>query len=111
MTDATAARTGRGRTTSLARAGPTDAPPQRGREAVQDLRHRRRIGSACWRLSCCWPRSCRTALSAFRQTYLTIDVPLPADVLDPQGNRDPAEMAKVTTFGYAPADRRGAARR
>ena len=39
---------------------------------------------------------------AFRQTYLTIPVTLNADRLDPDGNRDPAEMARVTTFGYAP---------
>ncbi len=39
---------------------------------------------------------------AFRQTYITIPVTLNADRLDPAGNRDPAEMATVTTFGYAP---------
>lgn len=39
---------------------------------------------------------------AFRQTYITIPVTLNADRLDPAGNRDPAEMAAVTTFGYAP---------
>ena len=39
---------------------------------------------------------------AFRQTYLTIPVTLDAERLDPAGNRDPAEMASVTTFGYAP---------
>lgn len=39
---------------------------------------------------------------AFRQTYITIPVTLDADRLDPDGNRDPAGMARVTTFGYAP---------
>jgi len=39
---------------------------------------------------------------AFRQTYITIPVTLNADRLDPSGNRDPDEMAAVTTFGYAP---------
>jgi len=39
---------------------------------------------------------------AFRQTYLTIPVTLDADRLDPAGTRDPADMAAVTTFGYAP---------
>lgn len=39
---------------------------------------------------------------AFRQTYLTIPVMLDADRLDPAGTRDPADMAAVTTFGYAP---------
>lgn len=37
---------------------------------------------------------------AFRQTYLNIPVELPAEVLDPRGNRDPAEMAKVLTLTY-----------
>ena len=40
-------------------------------------------------------------LPAFTQTYISIDVALPAETLDPEGNRDPAEMAKVITFGYA----------
>ncbi|QUS35348.1 phosphate ABC transporter permease PstA [Falsirhodobacter algicola] len=38
--------------------------------------------------------------SAFRQTYAAFEMTLPADVLDPQGNRDPAEMARVSTIGY-----------
>ncbi|WP_028725674.1 phosphate ABC transporter permease PstA [Paracoccus zeaxanthinifaciens] len=37
---------------------------------------------------------------AFRQTYLSIPVALDADVLDPKGNRDPAEMSKVLTLSY-----------
>ena len=37
---------------------------------------------------------------AFRQTYLNIPVTLDAAVLDPKGNRDPAEMAKVLTLSY-----------
>ena len=41
-------------------------------------------------------------LPAFTQTYVSINVELKADKLDPKGNRDPAEMAKVTTFGYNP---------
>lgn len=40
--------------------------------------------------------------NAFRQTYITIPITLNADRLDPAGNRDRAEMARVTTFGYAP---------
>ncbi|WGV16750.1 phosphate ABC transporter permease PstA [Fuscovulum ytuae] len=39
-------------------------------------------------------------LSAFRQTWITIPVTLDAAVLDKQGNRNPDEMAKVTTLGY-----------
>ena len=41
-------------------------------------------------------------LSSFRQTYISFPVTLTAERLDPEGNRDPAEMASVTTFGYLP---------
>jgi len=44
----------------------------------------------------------RNGTPAFTQSFLTIEVALPADKLDKNGNRDPAEMAKVSTFGYAP---------
>ncbi len=40
--------------------------------------------------------------SSFQQTFITLPVDLTADRLDKQGNRDPAEMAKTTTIGYAP---------
>ena len=40
-------------------------------------------------------------LGAFRQTFVVFDIRLEASTLDKKGNRDPAEMAKVTTFGYA----------
>ncbi|NNE88267.1 MAG: phosphate ABC transporter permease PstA [Silicimonas sp.] len=39
---------------------------------------------------------------AFQQTYITLDVELAANKLDKNGNRDPADLAKVSTFGYAP---------
>jgi phosphate transport system permease protein len=42
----------------------------------------------------------RDGSGAFRQTYLSIPVALDAQVLDPQGNRDPAEMASVLTLSY-----------
>ncbi|MHA6323745.1 phosphate ABC transporter permease PstA [Roseivivax sp. CAU 1753] len=41
-------------------------------------------------------------VSAFQQTFITVPVFLDADALDKTGNRDPAEMAKVSTFGYTP---------
>ncbi|CTQ34097.1 phosphate ABC transporter permease PstA [Jannaschia rubra] len=47
--------------------------------------------------------------SAFRQTTIRIDVPLDAARLDPSGTRDPAAMAGVTTFRYAPLLREGLA--
>ena len=41
-------------------------------------------------------------LSSFRQTFIEVPITLEAEALDPQGNRDAAEMASVSTFGYAP---------
>lgn len=41
-------------------------------------------------------------LGAFRQTYITLEIPLPEATLDKSGRRDPVAMAKVSTFGYAP---------
>ena len=41
-------------------------------------------------------------LSSFRQTFLEVPITLAAERLDPEGGRDPAEMASVSTFGYAP---------
>jgi phosphate transport system permease protein len=40
--------------------------------------------------------------SGFRQTFITLDIALPEAKLDKSGQRDVVEMAKVTTFGYAP---------
>ncbi|MGJ8622407.1 MAG: phosphate ABC transporter permease PstA [Yoonia sp.] len=41
-------------------------------------------------------------LSSFQQTFITLPIELSADRVDKKGNRDPAEMAKTTTIGYAP---------
>ncbi|MFN3500949.1 MAG: phosphate ABC transporter permease PstA [Allorhizobium sp.] len=41
-------------------------------------------------------------LSSFRQTYISLDVNLDAAKLDKSGNRDRAEISKVSTFGYVP---------
>jgi phosphate transport system permease protein len=40
-------------------------------------------------------------LSSYRQTFITIPVALDEAKLDKSGKRDPAEMSKVTTVGYA----------
>lgn len=40
--------------------------------------------------------------AAFTQTFVTVEVELPAARLDPAGNRDPDDLRKVTTFGYTP---------
>jgi len=39
---------------------------------------------------------------AFTQTFVTLNVELLESKLDKSGTRDPAAIAKVTTFGYAP---------
>lgn len=39
---------------------------------------------------------------AFQQTFVQLDVELLASKLDKKGNRDPDDIAKVSTFGYAP---------
>ncbi|MFT5628858.1 MAG: phosphate transport system permease protein [Gammaproteobacteria bacterium] len=43
-----------------------------------------------------------SGVGAFRQTYIMLEIALPEAKLDVTGTRDPAVMAKVTTFGYAP---------
>lgn len=42
----------------------------------------------------------RDGSGAFFQTYARIPVAIEAEVVDPQGNRDPAEMRKVLTLTY-----------
>lgn len=39
---------------------------------------------------------------AFQQTFITLNVELLENKLDKKGNRDLADIKKVTTFGYAP---------
>ncbi len=39
---------------------------------------------------------------AFQQTFLTVEVELLEEKLDKNGNRDLADIKKVSTFGYAP---------
>ncbi len=41
-------------------------------------------------------------VGAFQQTFVTLQVELLESKLDKNGNRDLAEMKKVSTFGYAP---------
>ncbi len=42
----------------------------------------------------------RDGISSFRQAQLTFPVELSAGILDPNGARNPADLAKVTTVGY-----------
>ena len=41
-------------------------------------------------------------LSSFQQTYVTLIVALEEERLDPNGNRDPEDLRRVSTFGYGP---------
>ncbi len=43
----------------------------------------------------------RTGLPAFWHHYLVIDIPVPADAIDPSGKRDPKELASADYFGLA----------
>ncbi|WP_425070211.1 phosphate ABC transporter permease PstA [Sagittula sp. S175] len=43
-----------------------------------------------------------SGVGAFQQTFIEVPIHLDAAKLDKKGNRNPEEMAKVTTFGYAP---------
>ncbi|MBV0892831.1 phosphate ABC transporter permease PstA [Paracoccus sp. Z118] len=42
----------------------------------------------------------RDGSGAFRQTFISIPVTIEASVVDPKGNRDPAEMAGTLTMSY-----------
>ncbi len=42
------------------------------------------------------------ATPAFTQTFIVMDVNLNQERLDENGNRDPEDLKKVSTFGYAP---------
>lgn len=44
----------------------------------------------------------RNGIPAFTQTFIEVQIALPEDRLDPEGNRDPEQMKKVSTFGYKP---------
>ncbi len=43
-----------------------------------------------------------SGLSAFRQTYISLEVALPAKTLDPKGSGLVEDIAKVPTFSYTP---------
>ena len=44
----------------------------------------------------------RNGIPAFQQTFITVPVLLDEAKLDKNGNRDPEDLKKVTTFGYGP---------
>ena len=45
-------------------------------------------------------------MTAFQQTFITLDVELIESKLDKKGNRDINDIKKVSTFGYAPLTRK-----
>ena len=44
----------------------------------------------------------QNGVPAFTQTFVTVQVELAEDKLDKNGNRDPDDLRKVSTFGYKP---------
>ncbi len=60
------------------------------------------IGIAALALNVLLTSVISNGVGAFKQTYITLEIALPEAKLDKTGQRDPAQMAKVTTFGYAP---------
>jgi phosphate transport system permease protein len=44
----------------------------------------------------------RNGIPAFTQTYMSLQIDLPADRLDKNGNRNIDDLKKVSTFGYNP---------
>ena len=60
------------------------------------------VGIGVLALVCLLTSILTNGLPAFRQTFLNIEVFLDPAVVDPSGNRDPEEMAKVFTFAYGP---------
>jgi len=41
-------------------------------------------------------------IPAFTQTFINVEVTLDEEALDPNGNRDPDDLRRVSTFGYTP---------
>jgi phosphate transport system permease protein len=97
----------------------TSLPPQPGKKRsllVQDRRTIKRnaaearfrtygvmaIGVAILALVVLLSSILYTGASAFRQTFIAVDVFLDPAVLDKAGDRDLDKIAKVSTFGYAP---------
>ena len=94
---------------------PTPAAARRGRSLlVEDPRTRRRnaaerrfraygiaaIAAAILALLFLLVSILSQGSSAFRQTYVQMPITIDAKVVDPKGNRDPAQMAKVLTLSY-----------
>ncbi len=90
-------------TDATLRISPAHAPRARGSLLVQDERTRKRnaaearfkaygliaIGIGLLMLVILWSTtSCRAAPARFQQTFVTLEVELPADKLDKNGNRD-----------------------
>jgi phosphate transport system permease protein len=103
-------------TDMTAGAAPADTPKGRGSLLAQDERTRRRnaaerrfelygaiaVGLGVIALVALLVSIISNGAGAFQQTFIQLPVTLDADKLDKSGNRDPAEIASVSTFGYAP---------
>ncbi|RVT83986.1 phosphate ABC transporter permease PstA [Rhodobacteraceae bacterium CCMM004] len=102
-------------TDMTAPAAPADAP-RKGSLLEQDARTKRRnaaekrfevygiiaVGIGVLALIALLTSILVNGLGAFQQTFLNVEVEFAEDRLDKNGNRDPADLAKVSTFGYKP---------
>ncbi len=93
-----------------------DAPKGRGSLLAQDERTRKRnaaekrfevygmiaVGLGVLALIALLISIVTNGAAAFQQTFIQLDVTLEESRLDKTGNRDLEEIAKVSTFGYAP---------
>ena len=103
-------------TDATAPSGAAGAPPRSGSLLQQDAHTRKRnaaetrfktygliaVGLGVLALVLLVASILSNGLSAFRQTYVSMEIELLEDKLDKNGNRDLVDIKKVSTFGYAP---------
>ncbi|GGG58515.1 phosphate transport system permease protein PstA [Salipiger pallidus] len=100
MSDATYSGAGKGRsslTTADARTAKRNAAEKRFRFYGLAA-----IGAGMFFLVVLLTAIVSNGIGAFQQTFIEVPVYLDEQALDPNGNRDPADMRKVSTFGYNP---------
>ncbi len=103
MTDMTASPAGEGPATKSSILSPDGRTKKRNAaEARFKLYGMIAIGIAVLALVFLMSSIIRNGSGAFFQTFITLDVELLENKLDKTGNREPQEIAKVSTFGYTP---------